>query len=237
MDTLNAQLALVPIVEQIEGISVVRDDLIPGGTKRRFIDVYVSAPYAEFVYASPAYGGAQIALAHACALHGKQATIFTAKRRDLHPRTREAYQAGAKIMQVPTGYLSNVKAKARAYAESTGACLLPFGFDVPEAIYAIASAARYVYNQYGPFDECWCAAGSGVLSRGLQASGLATRYYAVAVGKDPDAGNATVIRHPRQFEQDSRILPPFPSCSNYDAKVWEYVKGRPGNILFWNVMR
>jgi hypothetical protein len=34
------------------------------------------------------------------------------------------------------------------------------------------------------------------------------------------------------FAQNSKILPPFPSALNYDAKVWQYLK--PGD-LFWNV--
>ncbi len=225
-----------PVVELIDGVYVVRDDLIPGGTKRRYIDDAVQAPYDEFVYASPVYGGAQIALAHACSLAGKRATIFCAQRKELHPNTIRAQKAGAYIIQVPYGYLSNVQSKALAYCKQTGAYLAPFGFDTPEANVAIADAARQVVSQYGVFDECWSAAGSGVLARGLQAGGVARKYYAVAVGGDPDAGNATVIKYPLAFEKKSRTQPPFPSCDNYDAKVWEYVRTRTGKVLFWNVM-
>jgi hypothetical protein len=100
-----------PVVEKIGSVLVVRDDLLPGGTKRRVADrLLVSGN--EFVYASPAYGYAQVALAYACIDAGKQATIFTAKRNVLHPRTAEAKKAGAKIVLVPTGYLTNVQAKA-----------------------------------------------------------------------------------------------------------------------------
>ena len=48
-------------------IVVIRDDLLCGGTKSRvaypFIENLVSKGYKEFVYVSPWYGGAQIALA------------------------------------------------------------------------------------------------------------------------------------------------------------------------------
>ncbi len=225
-----------PVVEITDGIHVVRDDLIPGGTKRRYIDDLVSLPYDEFVYASPVYGGAQIALAHACTQVGKRAAIFTAQRGTLHANTIRAYNAGASIHQVPSGYLSNVKSKAKQYAEYNGAYLAPFGFDTPEAIGAIAQAAQDVVSQYGIFDECWCAAGSGVLARGLQAGRISKKYFVVAVGKEPNAGFAQVIDYPLAFEKNSRTLPPFPSCINYDAKVWEYVRERKGKILFWNVM-
>lgn len=51
-----------PIVEVHQGVHVVRDDLLYGGTKRRFIDKFVSLPYSEFVYASPVYGGRKLRL-------------------------------------------------------------------------------------------------------------------------------------------------------------------------------
>lgn len=223
-----------PIVEVISGIHVVRDDFIQGGTKRRFIDDYIAGANAnEFVYASPAYGGAQIALAHACREAGKRAVIFVAKRNELHARTKEAQGAGADIMEIPYGYLSNVQSKARLYCQQTGAHLLPFGFDTPEASKAIADTARSIGDV---FDEVWCVAGSGVLARALQASGIGIKYFTVSVGGDADVGIATNIKHPLKFEQNARIKPPFPSCSNYDAKVWEYVRGRTGKILLWNVM-
>lgn len=44
-----------PVIEEISGILVVRDDLLPGGTKRRALEKLVE-PGREYVYASPAYG-------------------------------------------------------------------------------------------------------------------------------------------------------------------------------------
>jgi len=64
-----------PIVTVHSGIHVVRDDLFPGGTKARFLPALFD--YAdEVVYASPAEGGAQTALAHTAAALGKRATIL-----------------------------------------------------------------------------------------------------------------------------------------------------------------
>ena len=224
-------------MEKHGNVFVVREDLLTGGTKRRFIDDFVLAPHDEFVYASTAYGGAQIALAHACAQAGKRAVIFVAKRKALHPRTLEAKKAGAKIVQVPMGYLSNLQFRAKAYCEKTGALLVPFGFDTPESRAALAEAARMVKAVHGRFDEVWAAAGSGTLIRALQQANLGKRYFAVAVGRNAEVGKAKLIRHPMEFAQDARIKPPFPSCSNYDAKVWEYVSKRTARkVLFWNVM-
>lgn len=225
-----------PSTEMIEGIRVVRDDLIPGGSKRRAIDpLLVGAE--EFVYASPAAGYAQVALAHAAKAHGVRATIFTAARKQLHRRTLQAQELGAQIILVPHGYLSNVTSKARAYCQSWGAVLIPFGLDTPDAIAQLRDAARDILNTPDdPIEEVWAAAGSGTLIRALQLAWPDAEFHAVQVGKAPDIGRARLWKAPERFEQDAQEPPPFPSCGNYDAKVWRFVKAhaRPG-ALMWNV--
>ena len=228
-----------PVVQLIDNIYVVRDDFIPGGTKRCFADKLIRN-HQEVVYASPAYGGAQIAIAHAAKECNAKATIFCAKRNKPHPRTIEAFKAGAKIVQVPSGYLSNVKAKAKAYCEKTGATLLPFGLETNIAFDAIAQRARLAQQQTGPLDEVWSVAGSGVLTRGLQLGIKAPSFHAVQIGrtlKPQDVKEAKIYIHSLDFSQDAKLNPPFPSCSNYDAKAWEFVKKySKGRVLFWNVM-
>lgn len=221
-----------PRVETHAGILVVRDDLVPGGSKRRVIDRLLVGG-DEFVYASPAFGYAQIALAHACRDLGKRHTVFTAKRAAMHPRTAEAARAGAKVVMVPHGYLSNVQAKARAYCEATGAVLIPFGMDVPAFADAFAAIAKGMGLAPG---EVWTVAGSGTLSRALQMAWPDARFNAVRIGGAARTGDAKVWVAPERFEDDARERPPFPSCSNYDAKAWQFLRrhAAPG-ALFWNV--
>lgn len=221
-----------PVLERVGRLLVVRDDLLPGGTKRRVLGDVLDGN-DEFVYASPAYGYAQVALAHTCAALGKRATVFVAKRARLHPRTAEAYRAGAKIVQVPHGYLSNVQAKARGYAAAVGAALLPFGFDTAEFVQALAQLAASLPLRP---TEVWTAAGSGTLSRALQVAWPAAQFYAVRVGREPDIGRASLLLAPEPFERDAVEPPPFPSCSNFDAKVWRFISRRASEgALFWNV--
>lgn len=223
-----------PIVVEHEGFRVVRDDLLEGGTKRRIIQPMIAErPDQEFVYASPAYGYAQLALAVSATALGKRATIFTAKRKDPHPLTLAAKAAGAKVVMVPYGYLSNVQAKARAYAAKVGALCVPFGVDTPEAIQAIAAEALRV--DFIP-SEVWCVSGSGTLSRGLQAAWPEAAHHAVAIGANPDTGKAVRYTAPERFDQNARVSPPWPASANYDAKLWRFVKqhGKPG-ALIWNV--
>ncbi len=225
-----------PVVREHDGITVVRDDLFPGGTKARFLPV-LFADAAEVVYASPAEGGAQTALAHTAARLGKRATIFVAKRAKPHARALEAKRVGAKVLQVSPGYLTVVQARARAYCAATGAKLAPFGVDLPEAIATIAAAARATGLRP---DEVWCASGSGVLARSLAAAWPSARRHVVQVGREltaADVAGATIHPHPLEFSAVAKVSAPFPSDPHYDAKAWQICKARRGAglVLFWNV--
>ena len=51
----SAILTESPVIKEYNGIKVVRDDLLDGGTKRRAFTIYVKSKpeIDEFVYASP----------------------------------------------------------------------------------------------------------------------------------------------------------------------------------------
>jgi hypothetical protein len=223
-----------PILTSHDGFTVLRDDLLPGGTKRRAIHVLFD-DRDEYVYPSPVFGYAQLALAYACRDVGKRATITCAKRFTRHPLTNEAEQAGAKIIEVPNGYLNVIKARARDYCAAHGAVLLPFGLDTPRFIEALAAVARAL--PVVP-TEVWSVAGSGVLTRSLQLAWPEACVYAVRVGREPLVGRAKVFTATEAYEQDARHPPPFPSCSHYDAKAWNIMTqyAKPG-AFFWNVGR
>jgi len=227
-----------PIVEIHDGILVVRDDMLPGGTKLRYLLSLFDA-HDEVVYASPVFGGAQLALAQAAKMTGKQATLFVAKRKVMHPRTASAAAVGARIIEVPHGYLSNVQSRAKMYCQVSGAHYLPFGGDGEAAVDAIAQAARTVWNDVGPFDEVWSAMGSGVLQRGLQ-RGMpqVKRFYGIMVGGETkNPGIATAIPAGMPFEKAFKPKPPFPSDPFYDAKAWAAcVRASGESALFWNVL-
>jgi hypothetical protein len=215
---------------------VVRDDLFPGGTKARFLGIMFEG-VNEVVYASPAEGGAQVALATVAGQLGKQATIFVARRASPHPRTVEAAQLGAKIISVAPGYLSVVQARAREYCARTGARLMPFGGDMPEALNTIAAAARAIGVEP---DEVWCASGSGVLARGLAAAWPHARRHAVQVGRTlapQDVASAIIHVYPAPFGRSARSKTPFPCDAGYEAKAWEVTMAHKGagRIVFWNV--
>lgn len=223
-----------PVLVPCRDFVVVRDDLLPGGTKMRGLPALCAAyPAHEYVYASPVYGYAQIALALTGQRLGKRVTIFCAARKTRHLRTQAAMKAGAHIVEVPHGYLSVVQARARAYASITRAQLLPFGLDVPIMVEALAGVARAL--PVVP-TEIWCVAGSGTLCRALQYAWPHAVTHAVRIGAVPAVEKARLWQAPESFEHDARCRPPYPSCSNYDAKLWQFaVKHASPGALLWNV--
>jgi hypothetical protein len=84
--------------------------------------------------------------------------------------------------------------------------------------------------------EVWTVAGSGTLSRALQHAWPDATVHVVQIGARPKVGRAIVWQAPERFEHDAGLPPPFPSCSNYDAKAWRFIRehAQPG-ALFWNV--
>lgn len=224
----------LPAIERFGELLVVRDDRTPGGTKARILPaLYDAWPEQEIVYAGPAEGYAQVAMGYAAAATGKRSTYFVAKRKTPHARTIEAIVAGANVIPVDNGRLSVVRARARDYAEQHDARFVALGFDSPEAVELVAAVARSLL--FTPM-EVWCVAGTGLLARGLQKAWPRAEHHAVQIGRAPDVGNAKLWQAPESFAQEARMRPPFPSCSNYDAKAWQFLTehARPG-ALFWNV--
>lgn len=108
-----------PILEEHDGFTVVRDDLLPGGTKRRAFLPYISSKpdIEEWVYASPRFGYAQLALAYICKDLGKKATVIVPKGKRSW-LTDKSEKLGANIIEVPMGFLSHCKSAAKKYTTS-----------------------------------------------------------------------------------------------------------------------
>lgn len=223
-----------PVVEKVGRFYVVRDDHLAGGSKMRYMLPYIAKrPEREIVYASPAQGYAQIALAHCCAILGKRAVIFVAKRKTPHPRTLAAKAAGALVFQVPFGRLSVIQHRAKQYVADKGAHLVPWGVDLPEALDYFSQAAKKI--NMTP-TEVWACSGSGALIRGLQLAWPAASFNAVQVGATPKVGRAKLYKAPEKYEEAAKRPPPYPSCDNYDAKVWQFAsKHATDGALIWNV--
>lgn len=230
------------VIEQHEGIVVAREDLCAGGSKIRFLP-YLVEDAKEIVFGGPFCGGAPYALSVWGQRKGVKITLFYAKRKLLHRRQEQAFKNGARIIQVPFGYMTNVQAKAKAYARDHGALFLPLGFDVPEACGPFVDYMRGVSKSVGHVDQVWCAAGSGMLARCLAEAFPSSVIHAVIVGlksrnsKQEFRPNVVMHEAPYDFAQEAKAPAPFPCCPNYERKAWEIMKReRKGSALFWNVL-
>lgn len=232
-----------PTITQVDSrFFIVRDDLVEGGSKARFLPFLIEGAQ-EVVYGAPFCGGAPVALAAVGKHMGIKATIFYAQRKNPHRRQLQVIRLGAKVHWVPMGFMSHVQAKAKEYAQQRGALFLPLGFDTPKAEAPFIEQMRKVRRRIVP-DEVWCATSSGMLARCLSKAFPEAAIKAVTVGlksrweKQPFTGNVELIDCPYRFEQEAKVIVPFPACGNYEAKAWEACmqRSKAKHVLFWNVI-
>jgi hypothetical protein len=229
---------VIPQIAEYQGVSIVREDLLPGGSKSRFMHLAFKGA-DEVCYASSHCGGGQVALAHAAKRLGKVATIFAAARAQMHPRQVEAMSLGAKYVWVRPGYQSVLNARLRAHCGATGASAAPFGLAVPGATDIIAEAAsripvkpRYV----------WVSAGSGLLARSLRQAFPDAELHAVRVGAEVDVPGAVMHAFPKAYGWACQVDVPFSIDQHYESKtyqlmkVWQADTKPKGEVLFWNTM-
>jgi hypothetical protein len=233
------------VIEEHYGIHVLRDDLLNGGTKSILMNHIDKPNITEFVYASPVYGGFQIALSAYCKSVGKKATIFCAKRINKHNNSLKCIEYGANVIEVPFGYLSVVEKTAREYCHNKkNVEKIIFGAKSDENKKIISDRVKQVLEQFKP-DEIWCAIGSGTLiSSILMTVDESIKVYGVQVGAefipDKEYPNLTIFKYPKSFDKESKIIIDFPSTPNYDKKAFEICLTNNINsnkkILFWNVL-
>lgn len=246
-----------PIIEVIEGIHVVRDDLLASGSKARGLDFMIghdpaSAHIQEWVYgSSPAHGYAQVSLSDVCSKYGKKAVIFIADRdkSKLHPCQIKGIQLGGDYHWVPNGMLSVTQKRARDYVAQSPETrkLLPIGGSDPYMVAALARVAKGI--DISP-KFVWTVGSSGTLTRSLQVAWPDAEFHVVSVGHaitQEEAGKAKIHKVPWAFSKPcpKELRPPFPSVPEYDAKAWHLLKewmyentARQtinGPVLFWNV--
>jgi len=232
------------IVEEVDGFSIVRDDLFEGGTKARVIGSYLDKydEFDEYIYASPRMGYGQLSLTICCNERGKKSTIFIPKGKHTWI-TEETIKIGGNIIEIPMGYLSVIQKRARDYSEENSKNhLMPFGFDNETIINEIGRISKNISLEKEP-TQVWSAISSGVLSRGLQLGFPNSEIMGVQVGHkttEREQGRCKMYVSKYDFGRPCSIKerPPFPSNLNYDAKVWSIMKthAKP-NSLFWNCGR
>jgi hypothetical protein len=233
-----------PVVELIDGVHVVRDDLLPAGSKQRFIDKLIrDTDCEEWVFGgSNKVGWGPISLAYVCQKYGKKATCFWAERKEPTWHQQKYMEYGGAIEWVKMGMLSVTLSRAEKYRRESPQTrtTLPLGLEHDTVLGSIIKVAR---NLPVKPDCIWTVGSSGTLSRGLQLAFPDAEVHVVQTGHKLDErqlGRAILHEAPYKFDKPVKEseAPPFPSAPEYDAKGWKPMlenMDRSKVNLFWNV--
>ena len=247
----NPTICIKPLAVGDKNFVLIDDGVLIGGTKQRLLGQFVgTVDFAEFVYAGPSIGIAQLALAYTCSLWNKRATVFlNSHSSNMDRYTKLAIQYGARIRHAPRvsgRTLADTQAASKAYCAGRKNCLLlPFGLksDPGEIFFdvfreAIVSALP---KDMEPPKRLWIVAGSGFLFSVLHSIWPETEFLIVQVGRTIWADQlygmkAKKFIAPERFGEMAVLQPPYNSVGTYDSKLWQFVleHGRDGDHI-WNV--
>lgn len=221
-----------PIIEDYNGIKVVREDLLEVGSKARAGEALIANCKSDtIVYVQPRFGYAGVSLTKLCKQYGKKLVLFMPSSKEVSEHQAYCIENGCEYHFYRIAAMPNLNLIAKKYANETGAFFIPLGLKHPLVTAMIIKTAIKIKEP----NSFWTAFSTGVLNRALQIAWPNSQANGLAVARnihDGEKGRANVIGHYQDFSANSKIMPPFPSASNYDAKVWEYLQ--PGD-LFWNV--
>ena len=221
-----------PVIENVEGRIVIREDLLSVGTKARAGELLVATSECDtIVYVQPRFGFAGISLTELCKKYNKRLVLFMPSSKEISDHQAFCIENGCEYHFHRIAAMPNLNIIAKRWADENNAFFIPLGLRHRLVTAMIVKTATQIKEP----ESFWTAFSTGVLNRALQIAWPNSIANGVAVSRnvhDGEKGRANIVSHYKDFSQNSLILPPFPSAKNYDAKVWEYTK--PGD-LFWNV--
>jgi hypothetical protein len=239
-------------------VHVAREDLLPGGTKQRatrgFLQDAITDGATSFVYASPAPGFAQVALAYTCQRLAVECVLFCEQLGgEYHEFSLLAQSYGTTIH--PCATLDVAEKEAQAYRDRTvGARKVPLGLADPVYLSHLREclAREWVHlTQDLGFEprRIWLPVGSATLSTTFSdvlPGHVSLLCVDVRILRSDDrrlrelAGRprVTIYRTGEQFHQPCADEPSIPSNTHYDAKLWSLIKRHGADQdLWWNVAR
>jgi hypothetical protein len=182
---------------------VVRDDLLPGGTKTRgLIEYLLRSNFDSFIYAGPETGYGQVALAISVLKANsilqamnkpvtKRAIVFVSQyQRQLSIATNKARESHAELFAYDKLPLKVLEANAQKYLheeykKGKNICILPFGLSDPDLMSILVLNMRHAVGNVSPA-RCWVVVGSGMIVTALSQVWPKTHFCLVRVGKRID---------------------------------------------------
>ena len=240
----KSQLAS-PLLEVHENITIVREDYLTGGTKKRAAEFYISKISRDvLVYVMPRVGMAAVAIMELAKLYNKEVIFFMPACKEISDH--QAYVINQKPKEVifeRIAAMPNLNRLAQKYAQINDYAFLPFGLNHPYVIAGFVRVCEDLLKRYKEPQEIWTAVSTGVLTRGLQIGFPNAKMKGVCVARNMKAGElgrTEVVSEPLGFydKEKNCNLPPVPTVPSYDGKVWKYIpKDHDCDIWFWNVAK
>ena len=224
----------LPVVQELQlddgrTLNIIREDLHETGLKARWADLLLKSTTTDtIVYVQPRVGYAGISLAKLCKKYNKRVVLFCPAAKEASDHQRIAGSLGAELRFVRIAAMPVLNVYAKKWAEDNGHTFIPLGLRHPLITAAGVNYALRVVEMLGQPKQIWLATSTGVLARSFMvAYEDRCDYRLVAVArnlKDGERGPSTVYSHPFDFSRAAKDLPPYPTISTYDAKLWSYVK-------------
>lgn len=239
---------------------VVRDDVLPGGTKQRaaypFLRDMMKMGVDHFIYASPFSGFAQVAIAYVAKELNVRCTLICEKDqrfpdRRFHPFSMTAQEYGAQIIMADS--LPEAEELATAFEREKNDYKIPLGLDCPlfkhHLKHEFVKAFEDIEAVHGDIKTLWLPVGSGTLARTMLSvipSTVKLKCVNVRVLDSKDTrieglsrfSNVYFFHAPMTFHTPANDFPDIPSNVFYDAKLWAFIKehGEDGDF-WWNVAK
>lgn len=232
-------------------IKVVRDDLLPGGTKQRggipFLLHLKSLGIKEFVYASPFSGFAQIALSICSNKIGVKSKIFA----EIDNKTNKM----SSFTKIASNYsqiqlcknLNEAEEKSLDYCSNKHIEKIPLGFNHPMFIDFLKEDLTKQLSSIKQIKTIWLPVGSGTLVRvfrDILPENIQINCVDVKVLPENDERiqiiknlkNINYIRTTEDFQSPCINKPPISSNLFYDSKLWTHINSLAKNgDIWWNV--
>jgi len=221
---------MVPVTFEFhQDYKVIREDLYEGGTKRRALLEWLPTLNAtHFSYTGSVFGYGAYALALACQDLSFEYSLYISKNKYI-PLWADKVSA-VWSEPAPLSDLKNI-----ALQEQPDAYFLEAGFPYDEFEIALVN----VFEGNKPDTKrVWTSVVSGTIVRAMAKAWPDIQIHAVCCAKYHGKLPSNVIPYyaPEKYHQPAKILPPYPSASHTDAKIWQFVEqhGQKGDAI-WNL--
>jgi len=241
-------------------LQVVRDDLLPAGTKQRAVVPFTRAllaalpsdrKVATLLYTAPYNGFGPVAAAFAARRLGLQCLLILSRKAfgsaaatsvaAVHESgtVRRAREMGAKIQIADTW--DALVAAGKAAAADPAVFWYPLGYHADDFGATLADHLREASAGFAP-RHIWMAAGTGALALAVAAVFPAATITVVPASLDPKniAKLTATLAAERRIEvalvHAPAALAPYPTVAGYDERAWDaaVAAGADGDCV-WNV--